>query len=305
MRWAKAHGEAFGPVQAKYIEHVQQGLPGWGSGPYKGGNEGTPWPAVPAVSPLAARFGRGSVGRFGFALQPFLCAEPGGQGPHGNCRKLAKSMQDSFGLTTGAADDPVVDIRSPDVLGLGLPVLFEQPKRGQCVQVVVGIFSVLDSPGETTRRAQWTELLQREGHHMLSGHRLDGYIKRAQPQAATNVVQCGLNFAFVVGAVEGKDTARTPLTNTVVLPCPENMNEGKSLEWQRSASKLFPNVDYIAKMDSDTHICPSRLMYHLRMASRFRALLVGFPSSCGPHEHCRLPFRYVTNTLRIIPRNSL
>ena len=99
---------------------------------------------------------------------------------------------------------------------------------------------------------------------------------------STSPLQCGLNFVFVLGR-----NAIKSIPNAIILPCKENMNQGKSMEWQRQAATLFPEASYIAKMDSDTKICPSRILFHLRMASRFESLIVGNPShKCGPYRHC-------------------
>jgi len=48
-----------------------------------------------------------------------------------------------------------------------------------------------------------------------------------------------------------------------VLTWPEGMNDGKSPAWWARAQQAYPSADYIAKMDSDTRICPDRILEEL------------------------------------------
>jgi len=175
-------------------------------------------------------------------------------------------MKRSFTLfppPSGLLEDFSLDSRKADIYGVKLPVLFDYQR---CLRIVVGIFT---TNKESLRRARWTALFSKEGYYMLEN--------------STSHLKCGLNFVFVLGR-----PANDNIRNAIILPCKENMNQGKSMEWQRQAATLFPRASYIAKMDSDTKICPSRIMFHLRMASRFHALVVGNPTphECGPYRHC-------------------
>lgn len=124
----------------------------------------------------------------------------------------------------------------------------ESGKKKTCLKVVVGIFSVRSKESEKRRRARWRTI----GIRFLK---------------AGDSLECGLNFVFVVGSNDVKDKLGNAAHilpkwdgDVITLPFRENMNEGKSRLWMTAANRLFQDFDYIAKMDSDTMICPAWLL---------------------------------------------
>jgi len=96
-------------------------------------------------------------------------------------------------------------------------------------------------------------------------------------------LRCGLNFVFVYG------TPATPRPGRIVLDIKENMNEGKSLQYFKEASALFPSADYVYKMDTDMGVCLDDLLSTLVSAASSGADYVGWRQnyvSCGMQPRC-------------------
>ncbi len=94
--------------------------------------------------------------------------------------------------------------------------------------------------------------------------------------------RCGLNFVFVTGQPDSTMDGR------IVLPVPENMNEGKSLDYFRHAASLFfgTGVSHIYKTDDDVAFCLSSL---LTLLSSTDADYIGWKANhaaCGFQPHC-------------------
>lgn len=153
-------------------------------------------------------------------------------------------------------------------------------KEQRCLTILIGLFT-MDTVKETGRQEGWRKLL---GNQLL-----------ASPMApdADAQLQCGLNWVFVMGSPEGEPAKAPPVANAVRLPMPENMNEGKSMAWWKYAVDHFPSAHLFAKQDSDTQICPHRLLGYLDSVtcdgkcteSLYIGNLVDFPA-CGSLAVC-------------------
>lgn len=148
----------------------------------------------------------------------------------------------------------------------------EHMPRDGCLRVVIGIFSTSSSDDES-KFSEWLPLLDYERRGKGSG------------AAAT---ECGLNFVFVYGEPASRGPGRV-----ILRGLKENMNEGKSFRWfEEAALSLFPDANYIFKMDTDIGFCPPTLLAMLHDAARLGAQYIGWPhtfQSCGKQKYCPPP----------------
>eukprot|EP00223_Ostreococcus_mediterraneus_P008135 CAMPEP_0179709232 /NCGR_PEP_ID=MMETSP0937-20121108/5782_1 /TAXON_ID=548131 ORGANISM="Ostreococcus mediterraneus, Strain clade-D-RCC2593" /NCGR_SAMPLE_ID=MMETSP0937 /ASSEMBLY_ACC=CAM_ASM_000575 /LENGTH=259 /DNA_ID=CAMNT_0021582581 /DNA_START=1082 /DNA_END=1861 /DNA_ORIENTATION=- len=157
--------------------------------------------------------------------------------------------------------------------------MFQQ--SSQTPRVLIGIFT---TTSEIARQAQWRSLLK--GRIVQSG----------------DVLAHGLNFILVEGLVVPHQAYES---GKIVLDLPENMNSGKSVAWFRAAFERFETADYIAKMDSDTYICPSILESSFVRAHSAQASYVGHISECGGFSHCPKNWSYMSGGFHSISRSTV
>jgi hypothetical protein len=163
-----------------------------------------------------------------------------------------------------------------------------QPK--ECLRIVLGIFTVAS---EIDRREGWRRIIREQSH---------GLIRPTKPKAK---LQCGFNYIFVFG------TDADNLEDSVSVSEIENMNNGKSHDWWNVAADSFPEAHLVAKMDSDTMICPSALLKHLenaigcgaRCTSTFYIGNQATFATCGQWAHCPRDHTYASGGLHFLSQD--
>ena len=156
----------------------------------------------------------------------------------------------------------------------------------QCLKIVVGIFTMAS---EADRQAGWRRLLE--------GDPLFSVAVPGRP------LSCNFNYVFVFGT--NATTSHGDSINVAVTNTTENMCDGKSYDWWRFAAQRFRGADLVAKMDSDTIICPSSLLAHVGQAFKLGDALVYMGAvityySCGSGDHCPRDFVYAAGGLHFL-----
>lgn len=160
----------------------------------------------------------------------------------------------------------------------------------ECLRIVLGIFTVAS---EIDRREGWRRIIREQSH---------GLIRPTKPKAK---LQCGFNYIFVFG------TDADDLEDSVRVSEIENMNNGKSHDWWKFAADSFPEAHLVAKVDSDTMICPSVLLKHLEDAIGCGAkcantFYIGNQmtfATCGESAHCPRNHTYASGGLHFLSQD--
>lgn len=164
----------------------------------------------------------------------------------------------------------------------------------RCLKVIVGIWSwdpALYGSEKSAKEKSQRQVWRRYGLSKLG--------------TTNSALQCGFNYAFVFGRTSTSDILKesNKEEDIKILSLPEGVNNGKSIAWFRYVVQNYKNYDYVFKIDSDTRICPSFLLYELYKANR--SAYVGTLSDCGPFKHCKLPFSYFSGGLYGLSFNML
>eukprot|EP00744_Colponema_vietnamica_P010288 GILI01014561.1.p1 GENE.GILI01014561.1~~GILI01014561.1.p1 ORF type:complete len:321 (+),score=-0.50 GILI01014561.1:38-1000(+) len=117
---------------------------------------------------------------------------------------------------------------------------------------------------------------------------------------------CRYRLLFVIGESSGDVTAENATSGDIVkIPCPENMNDGKSLTWFNYSITAYPRADWIFKVDSDAYIIIQSLHKVLSVASPLFPIYFGFMADnilCGGWDWCPRGWVYMSGQLYGITR---
>ena len=168
--------------------------------------------------------------------------------------------------------------------------LYSTDAQDDCLRIVLGIFTVAN---ERDRRDGWRLIFKEQGRGLVS------------PINLGSELQCGFNYVFVFGG--NTDESH----DSVVVSEFENMNNGKSYKWWCFAAENFPRAHIIAKMDSDTMICPAALLSRIQQgvqcgASYYNSFYIGNQVTfvtCGKADYCPKEYTYASGGLHFLSQD--
>lgn len=85
----------------------------------------------------------------------------------------------------------------------------------------------------------------------------------------------------------------------ILLPIPENMNEGKTYHWWKYAAEHFSTAKYVAKADTDSYVWMHALEQDLERFNGRQSIYYG-RMSCGHRVGCKGNQRFISGGFQVM-----